>query len=618
MLFFCVMLMLSFVVGCGQTKEPDNIVEPPVKGTVVKSVTLQKDNENIAGNLLSVDLLVGTVQLNAVVQKDGGGEVSVTYESTVKDVATINQSGLVSLVAEGETIISASAGDKTHEIVLAVSSGRGRYTVTVVGGEASATSGYEGDHITLTPVIPQHKNFVEWEYTYTDDGSSATDLWINGHVFALPDRSVTVNAVFADSLYTLNVVGATVKDGGEGEYGGNTKNGTNEIYDITVYEFAYDTDVTVQAIDEPAGMMFVGWDEGVTNNRVGTLGSSEYNLKMPGETLTVWAIFSEKKGLNFAQPRSFNDANAGFKTITNGTPAGETADPELEGMNGYRLAINSSTLVKSPGDYSQENMPGSSFSTLYTGSQTLKSIFKNRSEYPVSIELYASQYDTVVTSGIVNIGPNETVTKYFSASLGFNSPYWGLVLRSQIEGLTGNIQVDMVAQTAATYPEGDKQFEVTDAAEYVKLGTYQNSGFGRQNWQNNALGLSQIGAGVNEIGQGTSIVAKVENMPVFDAQSPTTRVYFRAINTNTSTFSATYNFGTNAVPTTANTSLGSIDIVLGPNETKLFYVDVDRSSYQSGDIYFSLIRNKVDSANRSKYNILFQMLFNNVIGVQEV
>ena len=113
-LILCVIMALctvGFLSACGDDGEKQPVVEPPAPVYEVHSVTLQYNDANVTGGTLSADVSAGTIQLGAKVEKDEQADGTVTYESSDTDVATINSSGLVTLVAKGETVISATAGD---------------------------------------------------------------------------------------------------------------------------------------------------------------------------------------------------------------------------------------------------------------------------------------------------------------------------------------------------------------------------------------------------------------------------------------------------------------------------------------------------------------------------
>ena len=620
---------VSGLVGCVTDDGPT--VEKPDPVYKVYSVTLRYNDANVDGGTINVDLSAGSIQLGANVRKDEAADGTVTYSSSDPAIATIDATGKVTLLAEGETIISAAAGGKSHQVVLVVSDDyqtSESHTITVNGGTASATSAKAGDYVTLSATIPAHMDFIEWQF----DGEDT--IWTNGNVFRMPDRDIVITADFDEMLYTLNVVGASVSKADEvtdpeGEDGGNTEGGTSADFDMTVYKFSYETEISLEAIEAPEGKMFIGWDYGTVNNRVGETGDPEYGpFAMPDSALTVWAVFSDlqtKVWTTYSVPY-------GGKAIDDGTPSGDFNDPDLEGLSGYRFTI--SPTQSASVDY-PENIQGSDFTTSDGQTKTLKAILKNHHEtLPVTIELYITYYGNLVSSGNITVGPGETITHYFQAGLGIDDPWWGMEVREDVGGSSadGNIELDVVLGAAATYPSGDRLLQVSGDAEYVQLGAYDNNG---SSWEMgarpkvifNELGLSNIaiyGGNFNNVPDGY-ISAPIQNMPAYDPENPTTTVYIRLINnvTNQQEPLTTLAF---AIGTDNNPIDGEGDqfdrtedvTITKIGETMLLKLEVKRTADDGGRFYFSIIKPKID-VNDSYWghNFCVQLTFNNVMGYEE-
>lgn len=622
-LAFCVIAVFT---ACEET------VEPPAPEYKVYSVTLQYNGKNIDGNVLNADVSAGTLQLTTKVVKDDGAEATVTYASSVSEVATVSKDGLVTLAGKGETVISATAGDKKHEIVLVVAddySVADSYTITVNGGTASVTSAPEGTYVTLTANVPEHQDFIEWEF-------DVEGLWINGNVFKMPAKNVNVTAKFEAMKYTLNVVGATVAKADEntdpiGSDGGNTEGGELPEYDMNVYRFEYGTEISVEAIAEPEGKIFVGWDYGVENNRVGEMGIPEYGpFEMPDSTLTVWAVFS---------PITTTVWTAATGPYNGSAIKEGGGDSALEGLSGYSFSFAANTGASS--DY-PENITGSAFNTTQSGTQTMKAIFRNKHEsLPITVEIYITYYDNMVTSGLVTVGPGEVLTHYFSAGIGIYNPWWGIAVRKDIGGNSDDsVPLDVVLGCAPTYPNGDKLLSVSGAAEYVNLEKNgensvnpkdYGSGWPRDKILNNDVGLMSVAVYDGNFGaDGGSIpgyiTAKITNMPTYDSNNPTTSVYVRFIyNVN----NELEPFGTLDFAITNNTkpinSLGEIEAMdahhLEVTEfgyTEVFKLEVPRTAEDNGEFYFNIIKMKMDKGDSlAGLNFSVQMTYNNVMGYVE-
>ncbi len=144
--FAFVLCVTALVCSCVALASCSTPVEPPVAVAKVQSVTLQYNQTNVNG-VLETDLSLGTMQLNAVVLKDEGATVTLFYDSSDKTVAEISQNGLVTLKSVGETVISVTAGDKKHEIVLIIQG------ETTVGGETFAPEGEYAEDRDWTTII---------------------------------------------------------------------------------------------------------------------------------------------------------------------------------------------------------------------------------------------------------------------------------------------------------------------------------------------------------------------------------------------------------------------------------------------------------------------------------
>ena len=607
--------------GCTPTQPQGTIVEPPAPIYSVQSVTLQYNNVSIAGTL-TADISAKQLQLNAVVQKDEQANGVVTYTSSDEGVATIANDGTVTLLSEGETVISAKAGDKSHTIVLIVNddfSAKESYTITVNGGTASLTEAAVGEYVTLSAIIPEHKDFIRWNY-------DVRGLWTNGNVFKMPAQDIVITADYTDKLYTLNVIGAEVTVDGEqldGEIIGNSKNGTEAEYDIVSYGVAYGTEVKVEAIEEPEGKMFVGWDGGVINNRVGEMGDPEYTFEMPDETYTIWANFSNltSKVLTASKPGDYWNTSAGSKLITNGVPEGEAEDPELGGLSGYRLTFT-------PGDsatsgYTNENITGSVLDTIVEGTNTMKAVFKNHGDHDVTLELFASFYGNICTSGEVTIPANSTVTKFFTGGLGINNPWMGVALRKEIEGSGASFNVDMVLGSAPMYPEGDPLLSVTGKAELVQLDSSTDTKYNwtREFFYNEKYGLATYSIYGKQFSGNVPAArtCQITNMPAYDAENPYTIVYARVINNATSgDYLSQFDIcvGTDADPRGGANTYYETVVHEKVGDVVLIAIKIPRTE-NDGQFYFSVRKTTVEGTGTYyPHNFSVVLAYNNVFGYE--
>ena len=643
-----VALALSFsmaagLVGCAQpsggqwvTPEipPEQIVEPPAPIYRVYSVNLQYNDKNIDGGVLYADKSAGTIRVTAAVAKDDGADGTVRFDSSDKAVATISVDGTVKLLAKGETAISATVGDKTHSVVLVVSDDHAvkpqSHTITINGGTASVSSAAAGEYVTLSTEIPEHKDFVSWIFP-----NSVT--WINGNVFKMPDCDVEIKAEFADMLYTLNVVGAAVTqaDGEtepDGDDGGYTNDGDTAEYAVTTYRFPYDTTIDIAAIDEPDGKIFVGWDYGSRDNRAGDMGVPEYSFNMPGETFTVWAVFSE-----FTNKVLTAGGIGGFTTtkIENGVIAGASApDAAMESMNGYRITVNAGQT--SDAGYTNENIQGSQLDSAQYGTQTIKSIFRNNGNAEISVEVYAAYYGNIATSGRVTLAAGELKTVYFTAGLGINKPWMGFAVRDNKS--SESITVDMVLGMAAMYPKGDRLLSVTGGPEYVWLRNNNDKfigdgsgAFDGKDWNTAKPQMinNKVGASICAI-YGAALADKIDpylrapivNMPAYEEGKESTTIYGKYINLAnnegvdlTTTLKIIVSTGEDVIATEVDSFEFTSD---KSGESILFKLEIPRSATDNGKFYIAYMQTQEHGRGTyDPHNFCIQMVYNNCIGYEE-
>lgn len=659
------MLALTMsLFGCSENKTDqggsDNpVVEKPEEKGEILSVTIVYDGKPVTGGVVSLDITEGEITLSADVKTKGEVDASVQWASQTPSVAEISDSGLVTLKGVGETVISATAGGKEHQIVLSVGNSFSTpqsYTVTVVGGTSSATSAQAGRQVTLIPAVEQyaadHLSFVKWEYLNADTMEPLTDLWLNGNIFRMPSANVLVRAVLDDMLYTLNVVDGTVKTAvNDGEAVEDLH--LTAVGDTNTYLLPYDTQVTVQAKEEEAGEMFVGWDYAQLNNRRGEPGQKEYTFSMPDETLSLFAGFSSTRKIRFGGD---NFKATKSERITDGAVSGGAVDPDLNGMDGFEYTIAGNRSSDSTNSYQFEPWTGvNEFSTLRYGSQTLRVIFKNHSDqYALKLEVYATMYSAVATTGVVEIAPGAVVEKKIVASAGFHNPSFGIVLSEALGGSSSDsVTFDVVLETADTFPTGDPQFRVPEA-QYVQLqqrttgddypansgirgdcyycgsaeggivsNTAGTSIFGGRKNVNNQTGITALTTRTDYMSWNSGapfITAKISNLPAYDPANPQITIYFRVVNTNANKGTCNFGVGYAEDPTNDSTRVSTPEFVLAGNQTALFGITITRTS--DAPLYITLImpvNDKIgsDIGGRYDFNFIIQMMYNNQISVPD-
>jgi hypothetical protein len=459
----------------------------------------------------------------------------------------------------------------------------------------------------------------------------------------MPAHNLVVTAVYETRTFTLSAVAATIKG-----FSGNSadiKIGAT-VDGVTTYYVPAGTTVTFSNREAADDEVFVGWDSVNRGNRKAGALDDEFTIVMPENDTTVFAVYSSKKSLTYSGFGMAGATGLEKTAITNGIlkDAAET-DEDLQGMSGYRFTFN----ANSAGNKSEwkENVSGvNRFTTLGDGSQTIKIIYKNHSNYDVVVEFYASQYKTIATTGAVTVPANSVAEAVLVADYGFHNPAFGFALRNAVGGQSGEtVDVDMVWTLANTYPYGDSSFDVIDA-QYVELYSEPsaadypaNSGIrnnvyrtgpiagefggasvtagsigGRKN-VNNERGMTCVNTRdqYTDLKGGTRyIYAKIANLPEYDPEDPTVTVYFRFINTNEYSYTLSFGLG-KSTDVNNDASRVSYELEVEPNSTKIFGITIDRESADE-DIYFSI--QLLSESSNNEYNFCVQMMYNNRIGAK--
>ena len=630
---FAVLMLVCFLTimlaSCGGDTT-GNTVTPPDPEYKVYSVTVKYEGKTVDG-ILNVDVSMKEIQLSADVRKDSKADGTVSYSSVNEGVATVDQNGKVTLLAKGETVINATAGDKTHSIIIKVGNdfvAVKTYTITVIGGTASVTAAAPGEYVTLSASIPEHKDFTRWNY-------SVSGVLTNGNIFRMPEQDIVITAEYTDKLYTLNLVGAAslVTDEGEtleGVVVGNTKNGSRAEYNIVSYKVKHGTNLKVKALPDPSGMVFVGWDAGAVNNRVGEMGVKEYSFTMPSETYTMWANYSTLRTQVLTKnPGNYWNEGRGSKIITEGTPKGEANDPDLEGLSGYRLTFTAGEKGRT--DF-PENINSSCYiDTVAEGTNALKVIFKNHGDYDVILEIYATYNGNIATSGHITVPAHSTVTKFFKAGLGINLPWMGIALRETIGGTSadGTFNVDVVLGAAPMYPDGDPLIKPSGNAELVKIDATTNKTFVtdvkfKYNEKYGYLTFATYGALLNKGGLTASnpaaSVVKITNMPEYDPENPYTTIYVRVINNATSgDFLSIFDVcvGTDADPRFGSNTYCKTVVHEKIGDVVVVAITVPRTE-NDGPFYFSIVKRTLEGTDTYyPHNFSLVLAYNNVFGYEE-
>ena len=181
------------------------------------TVTVTVPVESITLDKTSLTMKVGeTATLKATVKPDDATDKTVTWSSADKSIATVDKTGKVTAVKEGETVITAKAGDKTATCKVTVNN----YVFSIDPMEVKAAGNGDAFGITVT---------CTGEYSLGEMSEWISEYSVSGtiHVFSVrfnPGKSERTGEVnFVDAKGT--VLTCTVTQGG---HTSNNNNGNNE------------------------------------------------------------------------------------------------------------------------------------------------------------------------------------------------------------------------------------------------------------------------------------------------------------------------------------------------------------------------------------------------------
>ena len=133
-----------------------------------------------------------TLQLTATVTPDHATSKTVTWSTSNDKVATVDENGLVTTIADGQVIITAATGDKTAECVVTVIKASYAFTLTVEG-EEYFTQAVQRDTELATIMESVTKPADREGYTFSGWDAPAT----------MPANDLTLDATYIVNKYTV-------------------------------------------------------------------------------------------------------------------------------------------------------------------------------------------------------------------------------------------------------------------------------------------------------------------------------------------------------------------------------------------------------------------------------
>ena len=182
--FFCFFALLGAISSCKQEE----------KVIVVTAVSI---------NQPSAEMIIGeTLQLSASVLPANAIDKEVTWATSKKSVASVDQNGLVTALSEGVSTISAMAGGKTGTCTITVS--KGYIAVESISLDYSELPLVEGDEFVLKATIKPDdatNNTISW--SSSDNSIAIVDG--SGKVKAIKAGEATIKASAEDKTAECRV-----------------------------------------------------------------------------------------------------------------------------------------------------------------------------------------------------------------------------------------------------------------------------------------------------------------------------------------------------------------------------------------------------------------------------
>ena len=155
----------------------------------------------------TADMTIGEKkQLTATVSPSDATDQSITWSSTKKNVATVDDHGLVTAIAEGQTTIKARAGSKTSVCIVTVH--KEIIAVTSITLDKSSLSLVKGESETLVATVnPANASYNKIAWTSSNSNVASVDA--EGRVKAIANGTATIAAQI-DNIKATCAVTVTV------------------------------------------------------------------------------------------------------------------------------------------------------------------------------------------------------------------------------------------------------------------------------------------------------------------------------------------------------------------------------------------------------------------------
>ena len=184
---FLIPLATALIFVCSCEKEP--------KEVAVTGVSIDQS---------TVEMMIGEKkQLSAAITPADATDQNITWSSTRQSVATVNDHGLVTAIAEGRTTIKARVGGKTSACIVTVS--KEFVDVTSITLDKTSLSLVKGESETLVATVnPADATHKKVSWTSSDTNVATIDS--EGKVSAIASGSATITAQVDNIKATCDVL----------------------------------------------------------------------------------------------------------------------------------------------------------------------------------------------------------------------------------------------------------------------------------------------------------------------------------------------------------------------------------------------------------------------------
>ena len=263
----------------------------------VESVTIDKS---------SLELTEGeTATLTATVKPDNATNKTVTWSSSYASIATVDQKGKVTAVAEGTATITAKAGEKTATCTVAVK--KNVVAVESITLDKSSLELTEGETATLVATV-KPDNATNKTVTWSSNNASVAAVDANGTVTAVAEGSATISAKAGDKTAICTV---TVKK--------NVVAVESITLDKSSLELTEGETATIIATVKPDNATNKTVTRSSSNASVASVdangtvtavaeGSATITAKA-GDKSATCTVTVKKNGMNAGDPEGFNNEN---------------------------------------------------------------------------------------------------------------------------------------------------------------------------------------------------------------------------------------------------------------------------------------------------------------------